>query len=155
MHKWPILLFFPNNKISNFTNELFSKGMAPSSLQKKKELNLFLQNFSKFSEHLIAATPVYIFTSHFLSPQQIEINRNNLLHFVGQTTKPIHSCKMTSNPNLKQIHTNSYRITVSHKRVADKRYGSQMRPGSFGRNSASCLNRQPTHMEREKKSNSH
>lgn len=59
---------------------------------------------------------------------------------------------MTNNPNLKQIHTNSYRITVSHKRVADKRYGSQVRPGSFGGNSASSLNRQATHMEREKKS---
>lgn len=152
MHKWPILLFFPNNKISNFTNELFSKGMAPSSLKKKKRIELIFAKLFKIQWTLNrshACVHLYIIFS-FSST-----NRNNLLHFVDQTTQPIHSCKMTSNPNLKQIHTNSNRITVSHKRVADRKYGSQMRPGSFGRNSASCLNRQSTHMEREKKSNSH
>lgn len=80
---------------------------------------------------------------------------NNLPHFVDQTKQPIHSCKMTSNPILKQIHTNSYCVTASRKRVAGERCGSHVIPDSFVGNDASSLIRRPTHMERAKKSNSH
>lgn len=116
MHKWPILLFFQITKSPISLMNYSQKEWHHHPSRKKKELNLFLQNFSKFSEHLIAATPVYNFTSYFLSPQQIEIifcillTKQNNLFTVAKWLATQTSNRYTQIPIVSQYPIKEWRI---------------------------------------------